>query len=279
MLVLVADCHGRIIQFPLKEEYSEVTIGSLPENLISLPYKGVSRRHFSLIRQNDGWLLKDLGSTNGTRLNGSKVKEATIKPDDSILAGVVEFKVKESDTELFLLQTSKGNEQAIQTNRTDRFGDIETGLQQGIFASHKLIFPSGMIPGQSSQMMNIYQRIHSLADSDVNVLFIGETGTGKEMFARMLHSSGKRSTGPFIAVNCAAIPSELLEAELFGIGEKVATDVSSRKGKIELADHGTLFLDELGAFPISLQAKVLRAIEEKIITKIGEHRGNAVDFR
>ena len=279
MLVLVADCHGRIIQFPLKEEYSEVTVGSLPENLVSLPYKGVSRRHFALIRQDDGWLLKDLGSTNGTRLNGTKVKEAKIKPEDSILAGVVEFKVKESETELFLLQPGTGNESPPFRTRTDKFGDIETTLHESMFASHKLVFPPGMIPGQSTQMMNIYQHIHSLADSDVNVLFFGETGTGKEMFAHMLHSSGKRSTGPFIAVNCAAIPSELLEAELFGIGEKVATDVTSRKGKIELADQGTLFLDELGAFPISLQAKVLRAIEERIITRVGEHRGKAIDFR
>lgn len=279
MLVLVADCHGRIIQFPLKEEYTEVTVGSLPENLVSLPYKGVSRHHFSLIRQTNGWILKDLGSTNGTRLNGSKVTEATIKPDDSILAGVVEFKVKESETELFLLPPTRENEAFSHKNRTDKFGDIESTLQQNIFSSHKLVFPTGMIPGQSTQMMNIYQQIHSLADSDVHVLFIGETGTGKEMFARMLHASSKRCAGPFIAVNCAAIPSELLEAELFGIGEKVATDVTARKGKMELADDGTLFLDELGAFPVTLQAKVLRALEEKIITRVGEHRGNAIDFR
>ncbi|MCI0414864.1 sigma-54 factor interaction domain-containing protein [bacterium] len=88
-----------------------------------------------------------------------------------------------------------------------------------------------------------------------------------------------RSPGPFVAVNCAAIPSELFEAELFGIGQKVATDVVVRTGQIEMAHHGTLFLDELGSFPIALQPKILRAIEEKMVTRVGEHRSIPVDFR
>ena len=104
-------------------------------------------------------------------------------------------------------------------------------------------------------MLEIYQKIHSLADSDVSVMLIGETGVGKEIFARTLHLSGKRASGPFIAVNCAAIPEELAEAELFGIGEKVATDVKERKGKIVLSSGGTLFLDELSAFPWDFKQK------------------------
>jgi DNA-binding NtrC family response regulator len=105
-----------------------------------------------------------------------------------------------------------------------------------------------MIPGKSSTMVSLYQQMHSLAESDVSVLLIGETGTGKEMFARMLHASGKRASGPFIAVNSAAIPAELFESELFGIGEKVATDVSKRKGKFELAHEGTFFLTNWAHF-------------------------------
>src|SRR5262249_48405984 len=97
MLVLVADFFGRTIQFPLTDEHQEITVGSLEGNSIQLPYKGVSRRHFSLIRNEADWLLKDLGSTNGTRLNGSLVKESIIKPDDVIHAGIVEFKVRELD--------------------------------------------------------------------------------------------------------------------------------------------------------------------------------------
>lgn len=128
-------------------------------------------------------------------------------------------------------------------------------------------------------MLDIYQKIHALADSDVSVMLIGETGAGKEIFARTLHLSGKRAGGPFVAVNCAAIPEELAEAELFGIGEKVATDVKERKGKFAVANGGTLFLDELSAFPIGLQAKILRALEERIVYPVGEHKGILVDFR
>ena len=278
MLILVADCFGRTIQFPLTDEYKEVTVGSLPENHIYLPYKGVSKRHFSLIRSGNDWILTDFGSTNGTRLNGVKIEKSIIKPDDIIHVGMVELKVLESDlNRLIRIPTEKT--ESGRTDKTDRVGAFEPGLQESIFASSKLVFPEGMIPGKSSPMMSLYQRMHSLAESDVSVLLIGETGTGKEMFAHMLHSSGKRAQGPFIAVNCAAIPTELIEAELFGIGEKVATDVSKRKGKFELADHGTFFLDELGAFPIALQAKLLRAVEEKAITRIGEHQPIKVDFR
>lgn len=111
-----------------------------------------------------------------------------------------------------------------------------------------------MVPGRSRVMTDIYQKLNSLAESDVNVLLIGETGTGKEMIARLLHLSGKRSLGPLVTVNCAAIPSDLAESELFGIGEKVATNVNQRKGKFTLADGGTLFLDELNAFPLPLQS-------------------------
>jgi transcriptional regulator with PAS, ATPase and Fis domain len=94
----------------------------------------------------------------------------------------------------------------------------------------------------------------------------------------MVHLSSKRR-GAFVPVNCAAIPSELLEAEMFGIGERVATNVSQRKGKIAAADGGTLFLDELSAFPYGLQSKILRAIEEKVIHPVGETRAIRVDFR
>ena len=129
-------------------------------------------------------------------------------------------------------------------------------------------------------MLEIYQKIHSLADSDVSVMLIGETGVGKEIFARTLHLSGKRANGPFIAVRLVrAIPDELAEAELLGIGEKVATDVKERKGKLVLANGGTLFLNELSAFPIGLQAKILRALEERVVYPVGENKGIPVNFQ
>ncbi|MCI0602799.1 sigma 54-interacting transcriptional regulator [bacterium] len=278
MLLLVADCFGRTIQFPLTDDYQEVMVRSLPESHIYLPYKGVSRCHFSLTRIGNDWILTDSGSTNGTRLNGVKIEKSIIKPNDLIHVGIVELKVLESDVNR-LIRIPAEEAESGKADRTDRVSALEPALKGSIFVSRKLVFPDGMIPGKSSAMMSIYQQMHSLAESDVSVLLIGETGTGKEMFARMLHASGKRASGPFIVVNSAAIPAELFEAELFGIGEKVATDVSKRKGKFELAHEGTFFLDELGAFPIACQAKLLRSLEEKAITRIGEHHPIKVDFR
>ncbi|MCI0411599.1 sigma 54-interacting transcriptional regulator [bacterium] len=277
MLILIANCLGKIIQFPLAEDRSEIRVGSLPDNDLCLPYKGVSRNHFSLTQQKSGWVLKDLGSTNGTRLNGKKVNESEIHPGDLIHAGIVELSLVEADQNK-IVRIPERTPTSSHAG-TDKMDDIARHVADNIFVSEKLVFPEGMIPGTSPKMREIYQRIFSLVDSDVNILLQGETGTGKEMFAQMLHLSGKRSKGPFIAINCAALPSELIEAELFGIGEKIATDVGPRTGKIELADEGTLFLDELSAFPIGLQSKILRAIEEKKVTPVGKHVPVQVDFR
>lgn len=277
MLIVIAECHGRTIQFPLTEGLQEINVGSRPENHIYVPYKGVSRLHFSLFRERQEWVLKDLGSTNGTLVNGSRITEKTIHPGDVISAGIVEFTVTERDDSDLVFIPPKALPIA-DTEKTDKV-DSAILLDEGVFDSARLVFPEGMVPGKSASMAEIYRRLDSIADSDVNILLIGETGTGKEMIARILQLSGKHAKGPFIAVNCSAIPSDLAEAELFGIGEKVATDVSRRKGKIAMADRGTLFLDELSTFPMGLQAKILRAIEEKSVTPIGEHQPNPANFR
>jgi transcriptional regulator with PAS, ATPase and Fis domain len=108
-----------------------------------------------------------------------------------------------------------------------------------------------------------------LVQGDVPVLFLGETGVGKELLARILHDSSPRRQGPFVAVNCAAIPADLLEAEMFGIGKGVATGVAERRGKFQMAEGGTLLLDEIGDMPLPLQAKLLRALQEKEVQPVG----------
>jgi transcriptional regulator with PAS, ATPase and Fis domain len=278
MLILNVTCYGNTMSFPLKEDVQELTAGSLPDNHIYLPYRGVSRRHFSIIRKEKNWFVKDLGSTNGTRLNGIKVQENTLKVGDKVQAGVVECTLQNSDDEMLMGPDSK-EFQVPDTNRTDEIGTLSPGIEDSHYSFPGLVLPEGMVLGRSKRMLEVYQRLHSLAESDVSIMLIGETGAGKELFARTLHLSGKRSSGPFIAVNCAAIPTELAEAELFGIGEKVATDVKERKGKLVLANGGTLFLDELSAFPMALQAKILRALEERIVYPVGEHKGIPVNFR
>ncbi|HKV13166.1 MAG TPA: sigma 54-interacting transcriptional regulator [Thermoanaerobaculia bacterium] len=132
-----------------------------------------------------------------------------------------------------------------------------------------LRLPEGYVPGESATMAALYREMRALAPSDIPVLLIGETGAGKEHLARILHASSPRREGPFVAVNCAAIPAELLEAEMFGIGKGVATGVSGRPGKFELARGGTLFLDEIGDMPLPLQAKLLRALQDREISPVG----------
>ena len=132
-----------------------------------------------------------------------------------------------------------------------------------------LRFPEGYVRGESPAMRSFYAQMRPLVQGDVPVLLLGETGVGKELLARTLHDSSPRRQGPFVAVNCAAIPAELLEAEMFGIGKGVATGVTERRGKFQLAEGGTLLLDEIGDMPLPLQAKLLRALQEKEVQPVG----------
>jgi transcriptional regulator with PAS, ATPase and Fis domain len=279
LIQLVALCNERRIHFSLPPDVTQITAGSLPENLIYLPYKGISRHHFSLTRKDKSWVLHDMGSTNGTLLNEKFVEsDVVIKPGDVIEAGAITIHVERASDDVEAIGFSD-KKATVDTFATDRLGQIKLGAEEIPFSFPKLKLPSEMILGKSQAMMEIYKKLHSIADSDLNILFVGETGTGKDFLSRMVHLSSKRASGPFVAVNCAALPAELFEAELFGIGEKVATNVNQRKGKIAAAEGGTLFLDELGSFPIGLQAKILRAIEEKKITPLGLNKEIPVDFR
>jgi DNA-binding NtrC family response regulator len=132
-----------------------------------------------------------------------------------------------------------------------------------------LVFPPGYVPGDSPAMAQLYRQMQPLVDGDLPVLILGETGVGKEYMARMLHASSPRRDKPFVAVNCAAIPADLLEAEMFGIGKGIATGVVERQGKFQLAQSGTLFLDEIGDMSAGLQAKLLRALQEKEVHPVG----------
>jgi two-component system NtrC family response regulator len=136
------------------------------------------------------------------------------------------------------------------------------------------------IIGESEQMQKVFRLIEKVADTDASVLITGESGTGKELVARALHVRGGRSKAPFIAINCAAIPKELLESELFGHAKGAFTGaVRDKKGKFTEADGGTLFLDEIGELSIDLQAKILRALQEMEITPVGSNKVINVNVR
>ncbi len=133
----------------------------------------------------------------------------------------------------------------------------------------ELSWPEGILVGAAPTMARLYDEMRPLVQADLPVLITGETGVGKEHLARTLHLSCHRRDRPFVAVHCAAIPTELLEAELFGIARGVATGVEARKGKFAEADGGTLFLDEIGDMPAGLQVKLLRALQDKEVQPLG----------
>src|SRR6266545_62333 len=136
------------------------------------------------------------------------------------------------------------------------------------------------IIGEDPKLRQVSQQLHRAAATDATVLIEGESGTGKELFARALHALSPRADGPFVAINCAAIPETLLETELFGHEKGAFTGASARKpGKFELAHRGTLFLDEIGELPLSLQPKILRALEEKQFERVGGTLPLKVDVR
>ncbi len=136
------------------------------------------------------------------------------------------------------------------------------------------------IIGNSQPMQDVYKTLGRVAGADVTVLITGESGTGKELIARAIHINSPRLGKPFIALNCAAIPHELLESELFGHERGAFTGATERKsGKFEQADQGTLFLDEIGDMPLELQAKLLRVLQEKEITRTGGSQTVKIDVR
>ena len=136
------------------------------------------------------------------------------------------------------------------------------------------------IVGESEAIVHVRQLIDKVAQSEARVLITGENGTGKELVARWLHCKSSRAYAPFVEVNCAAIPSELIESELFGHERGAFTSaIKQRKGKFEQADGGTLFMDEIGDMSLSAQAKVLRALQERKISRVGSDRDIEVDVR
>ncbi|QXC52499.1 sigma-54-dependent Fis family transcriptional regulator (plasmid) [Agrobacterium salinitolerans] len=136
------------------------------------------------------------------------------------------------------------------------------------------------IVGDSPAMRDLRNRVQMLADVDIDVLIIGETGTGKELIAQALHRQSRRASGPFVAINCAALPESIFESEVFGHAKGAFTGaLTDRQGKFEHANGGTIFLDEIESMPLGLQAKILRVLQERVIERLGENRLLPIDVR
>ncbi|HEY8089160.1 MAG TPA: sigma 54-interacting transcriptional regulator [Polyangiaceae bacterium] len=138
----------------------------------------------------------------------------------------------------------------------------------------------GEIIGACPSMLEVFRKLQRVATTDISVLITGETGTGKELIAREIHRRSNRVNGPFIVINCGAIPENLIESELFGHVKGAFTGaIASRPGKFQVANGGTLFLDEIGELPLALQVKLLRALQERVVFRVGDSKPEKVDIR
>ncbi|MBD3257973.1 response regulator, partial [candidate division GN15 bacterium] len=188
---------------------------------------------------------------------------------NAMKSGAYDFITKPFDTEHLCVLVNRALE-----NR--RLRAENTLLRQEILSQ------SGIdnIIGQNSKMKELAQLVQKVSKSDASVLLQGESGTGKELFARAIHNLSERKDGPYITINCAAIPGELLENELFGSEKGAYTGAHARKmGKFEIANGGTIFLDEIGDMDIALQAKLLRVLQQKNFERLGGTKTVDVDVR
>ena len=165
-----------------------------------------------------------------------------------------------------------------------KFARLESKLSEAqaqLAAERRTRYSIANIVGVSPQMADIRRQARRIAQGSRPVLLLGETGTGKELLAQSIHAASDRADAPFVAINMAAIPENLLEAEFFGVapGAFTGADRQGRKGKFEVADGGTLFLDEIAEMPVGLQAKLLRVLEENCIEPVGSNEVRTVDVR
>jgi transcriptional regulator with PAS, ATPase and Fis domain len=208
----------------------------------------VSRRHVELRAEERGVRVIDLGSTNGTRLAGAQIRDVLLTADAVLELGRSSIGVR-------LL----GQSLDLSLSPRTRFGDA---------VAH------------SASMRHVFALLERAAQSDVTVLLEGESGTGKDVLAEALHRESKRRDGPFVVVDCGAIPEGLVESELFGHEKGAFTGAAqAREGAFELANGGTVFLDEVGELPLEAQPKLLRAIESRSFRRVGGAETRRVDVR
>lgn len=240
-----------------------VSIGRGPSATIRLDDRSVSRLHAIILVDPSGAnTLQDVGSRNGTLLNGRPIARNHLAHGDVFAIGSFRCRLINDDGALPVPEDD-GEPTDLPT--------VTPSLSEG---------DSRLFIGSSDAALELLRQTRKVAASPVNVLITGESGSGKGVIARLLHGWSPRALGPFIVINCAAIPAELVESELFGHRKGAFTGASSdRRGKFQAAEGGTLFLDEIGDMPLAAQAKILRAIEDREIERVGDPEPIHVDVR
>jgi transcriptional regulator with PAS, ATPase and Fis domain len=233
---------GRIVQH-------RTVVGSAASSDLVIRDATVSRVHVLLEPLMQGLVVRDLDSLNGTFVDGARIKETLLSASSELRLG----------NRLLEIDFENGIETPTEVWPDERFY---------------------LLVGRSLAMREIFALLHKAAASTASVLIQGETGTGKELVARSLHAASARASGPFVVVDCAALPETLLEAELFGHTKGAFTGaVGNREGAIESASGGTVFLDEIGELPMAMQPKLLRVLEQRTVRRIGESEHRPVDVR
>ena len=228
------------------QERSLVRIGTGLDNDVALEDEFMSTHHAELELSEHGFLLRDLGSTNGTWLEGFRIREAYVKPGALVGLGKTALRLS-----------------------ADGMYEVALASPQGT-----------RIAGESLVMRECIAQLARYAASDQPVLLQGETGVGKDLFARTLHELSRRASAPFEVFDCGAASPSLIEAEIFGHVRGAFTDAKdARAGAFERASGGTLFLDEVGELPLELQPKLLRILEQRTVRRLGDNHDVPFDVR
>ncbi len=230
------------------EAKSEIAVGAMDDNDLVLRDETVSRYHCKIIQEGESYVLHDLDSTNGSFINRVRIREAFLKPNCTISLGKSNIKFLPIDERVRIVPSSRNS-----------YGDMI---------------------GTDVKIREIFGMLEKISPTDTTVVIEGETGTGKEVVARSVHRTSLRADQPFMVFDCSAVPENLIESELFGHEKGSFTGaIMTRQGLFELANGGTIFLDEMGELSIDLQPKLLRVLEQREVKRVGSNRSIRVDVR
>ncbi len=229
-------------------DQANIAIGAMEDNDLLVDDDTASRYHCRIYQDETSYLVQDLDSTNGTFVNRVRIKEAYLKPGCTLTVGKTDIKFHCLDERVEILPSKR-----------EAFGGIV---------------------GKSVRMREIFGILEKIGTTGVTVVLEGETGTGKEVVARTIHQTSNRKQGPFVVFDCGAVPENLIESELFGHEKGSFTGaIMSRQGLFEMAQGGTILLDELGELSLDLQPKLLRALEQREIRRVGSNKPTKIDVR